>query len=105
MSRGPSFYRDSVLNNVDLRGLGWLYNQLSTLEAEDVPGPQLLQKLGVEPPRLDGQVVQVALLVALGQNGLLHRLLADQAVDVHLPGLTYAVAPVLSLHRAARLSA
>lgn len=42
-------------------------------------------------------MVQLALLVALGQNVLLDGALAHQPVDVHLTRLPDAVAPVLCL--------
>ena len=42
-------------------------------------------------------MVQLALLITLGQNVLLYGFLTDQAVDVDLPSLTYAVTSVLCL--------
>ena len=44
-------------------------------------------------------MVQLPFLITLGQNVLLNGLLTDKAVDVDLPGLAYAVTPVLSLPR------
>ena len=67
------------------------------LQAKKIPGVELVQELGVEAARLDGQVVQLPLLVAVHQNVLLNGLLADQAVDVDLPGLANAMAAVLRL--------
>ena len=64
---------------------------------QEVAGVDLGEEVGVEAAGLDGQEVQLALLVALGQNVLGYRALADQPVDVHLPGLPYAVAPGLGL--------
>lgn len=56
-----------------------------------------LQEVRVEAPALYGQIVQLALLIALAQNVFFDRALADQAVDVHLARLPNAVAPVLRL--------
>lgn len=58
-----------------------------------------LKDVGGEARGLDGQPVQLSLLVTLPQNILLNRVLRHQPVDVHLPGLADAVAPVLSLFK------
>ncbi len=68
-----------------------------TLDAQQLPGVELLEEVGVEAAGLDGEVVQLALLVALVQDVLLDGALGDQAVDVHLPRLPDPVAPVLGL--------
>ncbi len=44
-------------------------------------------------------MVQLALLIALGQDVLLDGFLADQTVDVHLTRLTNTMAPVLGLRQ------
>ncbi len=67
------------------------------MDAKQLARVELLQEVGVEAARLDGQVVQLALLVALVQDVLLDGALGDQAVDVHLPRLPDPVAPVLGL--------
>ncbi len=46
--------------------------------------PHLRQHVGCEASRLDGQVVQLALLVRLAQDVLLNGVGGHQAVDVHL---------------------
>lgn len=69
----------------------------SWLDPQQLLGVELLQELCVEAARLDGKVVQLAFLVALGQYVLLDGFLTDQTVDVHLPGLTNTMAPVLGL--------
>lgn len=71
-----------------------------TLDAQQFPGVELLEEVGVEAAGLDGQMVQLALLVALVQNVLLDGALRHQAVDVHLPRLPNSVAPVLGLEQA-----
>jgi len=68
-----------------------------TLEAKDLAGVELLEEVSVEPPGLDGEMVQLALLVALGQDVLLNGALAHQPVNVHLPCLANAMTPVLRL--------
>lgn len=68
-----------------------------TLDPQQFSGIELLQELSVEAARLDGKMVQLSLLVALGEYILLDSLFADQAVDVHFTGLPDAVAPILSL--------
>lgn len=67
------------------------------MQAQDLAGVELLQVIGVEAARLDGKVVQLAFLVALRQDILLDGALRYQAVNVHLPCLANAVAPVLRL--------
>ena len=69
-----------------------------TSKPQDVLRVELLQQVSVEAPGLDGEVVEVALLVTLPQNVLLDGVLRDEAVDVHLPRLADAVAPVLHMH-------
>ena len=71
----------------------------SCLNPQQLFGVELLQKLCVEAARLDGKVVQLAFLVALGQDVLLDGFLADQTVDVHFTGLTNTMAPVLGLRQ------
>ena len=71
----------------------------SWLNPQQLLGVELLQELCVEAARLDGKVVQLALLVALGQDVLLDGFLADQTVDVHLTRLTNTMAPVLGLRQ------
>lgn len=68
-----------------------------TSKPQDVLRVELLQQVSVEAPGLDGEVVEVALLVAFVQNVLLDCFLADQPVDVHLPRLANPMAPVLRL--------
>lgn len=75
----------------------WEDGHTCRLKAKQIPGVELMQDLSVETAGLDGQVVQLPLLVALHQNVLLDRLLTDQAVDVDFPGLANAMASVLRL--------
>ena len=70
-----------------------------SLNSQKLPGVELLQELCVEATRLNGQMIQLTLLVALGQDVLLNGLLADQTVDVDLTCLTNAMTPVLSLRK------
>jgi len=89
----------------DTRGATILQNPPPTprltswLNPQQLLGVELLQELCVEAARLDGKVVQLALLVALGQDVLLDGFLADQAVDVHFTRLTNTMAPVLGLRQ------
>jgi len=75
-----------------------------TLNAKQLPGIEFLEEVCVEAAGLDGQVVKLALLVALVQDVLLNGALRHQAVDVHLPRLANSVTPVLCLHRRVVLS-
>ena len=68
-----------------------------TLHAQQLTWVELLQKVGIKTARLNGQVVQLPLLVALKEDVFLNCLLADQPVDVHLSRLPDAVAPILCL--------
>ena len=70
-----------------------------TLDAQQLSGVELLEEVSVEAARLDGQVVQLALLVALVQDVLLNGALRHQAVDVHLPRLPDPVTSVLGLQQ------
>ena len=73
---------------------------LHTLEVKEVLWVKFLQEISGEASTLNGQVVQVPLLVAFCQNVLLNCFLADQTINVHLPGLPNAVTPVLRLQSA-----
>lgn len=84
-------------------GLGAQKEQQPTRNAEEVLRGETPQSIRVEAARLDGQEVEVPLLVALQQNVLLDGLLTNQAVDVDLPSLPDAVAPVLSLQTVSSL--
>lgn len=72
--------------------------QTCSLDPKQLPGVELLQELGVEAAGLDGQMVQLSLLVTFGQDVLLNGLLTDKSIDVDLTCLPYTMTPVLSLH-------
>jgi len=81
-----------------------MFHPSLTLNAKQLPGIEFLEEVGVEAAGLDGQVVELALLVAFVQNVLLNGALRHQAVDVHLPRLPNSVTPILCLHRKVLLS-
>ncbi len=79
---------------------------MRTRGAQQVAGVDgVEERVGGEATALDGQPVQLPLLVGLGQDVLLDGRLAHQPVDVHRPGLPNAVAPVLRLRGTAAMAA
>ena len=71
------------------------------VDAQDLARVEFAEKFGVEAAALDGQVVQLPLLIALAQNVLLDGVFRHQAIDVHFARLPNAVAPILGLQRGA----
>lgn len=70
---------------------------LAVTHVEQLADGLLFEEGGGEVPSFDGHISQHPLLVGFLQDVLFHRALADQSVDVDVPGLPDAVAAVLSL--------
>ena len=75
------------------------------MQIKQVLGVEFLQEVGVEAARLDGEMIKMPFLVALGQDILLNGLLTDQPVYVDLAGLPDAMTPVLCLKQTGKIVA